>query len=58
MGPELSSKAIYDLFPWLPHLFADSVYNGPNLRAARNAGKSAWRRAQLAASIVSRVPSM
>src|SRR5258708_19472550 len=22
------------LFPWLRHLFADSVYNGPNLREA------------------------
>jgi hypothetical protein len=22
------------LFPWLRHLFADSVYNGPNLRDA------------------------
>src|ERR1700746_598812 len=27
-------QAIYDLFPWLRHLFADSVYNGPNLREA------------------------
>src|SRR5690242_17492226 len=25
---------IHDLFPWLRHLFADSVYNGPNLREA------------------------
>jgi transposase len=24
-------EAIHDLFPWLRHLFADSVYNGPNL---------------------------
>ena len=22
------------MFPWLRHLFADSVYNGPNLHAA------------------------
>ena len=27
-------QAIHDLFPWLHHLFADSVYNGPNLRDA------------------------
>ena len=27
-------QAIHDLFPWLRHLFADSVYNGPNLREA------------------------
>src|SRR5271169_754257 len=25
---------IHQLFPWLRHLFADSVYNGPNLREA------------------------
>ena len=24
-------EAIHQLFPWLRHLFADSVYNGPNL---------------------------
>jgi transposase len=24
----------HDRFPWLRHLFADSVYNGPNLRQA------------------------
>jgi transposase len=27
-------EAIHRLFRWLPHLFADSVYNGPNLRDA------------------------
>ena len=27
-------QAIHDLFPWLRHLFADSVYKGPNLREA------------------------
>jgi transposase len=27
-------QALHDLFPWLRHLFADSVYNGPNLCAA------------------------
>src|SRR5271169_2695818 len=27
-------EAIHQLFPWLRHLFADSVYNGPNLRDA------------------------
>jgi transposase len=27
-------QAIHNLFPWLRHLFADSVYNGPNLREA------------------------
>jgi hypothetical protein len=27
-------EAIHQLFPWLRHLFADSVYNGPNLNAA------------------------
>jgi len=25
-------EAIHQLFPWLRHLFADSVYNGPKLR--------------------------
>jgi hypothetical protein len=34
MAPGLSSKLFHDLFPWLRHLFADSVYNGPNLREA------------------------
>jgi transposase len=32
-GAGLVIRAIHDLFPWLRHLFADSVYNGPNLRA-------------------------
>jgi transposase len=27
-------EAIHQLFPWLRHLFADSVYNGPNLSDA------------------------
>ena len=27
-------EAVHQLFPWLRHLFADSVYNGPNLREA------------------------
>src|SRR6266850_2397787 len=27
-------ETIHQLFPWLRHLFADSVYNGPNLREA------------------------
>src|SRR5271156_5301254 len=31
-GARLVIKAIHQLFPWLRHLFADSVYNGPNLR--------------------------
>jgi transposase len=30
-GARLVIEAIHDLFPWLRHLFADSVYNGPNL---------------------------
>jgi transposase len=30
-GAEWVIRAIHDLFPWLRHLFADSVYNGPNL---------------------------
>jgi transposase len=30
-GAGLVVEAIHDLFPWLRHLFADSVYNGPNL---------------------------
>jgi transposase len=33
-GAGLVIAAIHDLFPWLRHLFADSVYNGPNLRDA------------------------
>jgi hypothetical protein len=31
-GAGIVIQAIHDLFPWLRHLFADSVYNGPNLR--------------------------
>ena len=30
-GAGLVIGAIHDLYPWLRHLFADSVYNGPNL---------------------------
>jgi hypothetical protein len=26
-----AQTAIHDLIPWLRHLFADSVYNGPSL---------------------------
>ena len=33
-GAVLVIEAIHQLFPWLRHLFADSVYNGPNLNAA------------------------
>jgi transposase len=33
-GAGLVLATIHDLHPWLRHLFADSVYNGPNLRAA------------------------
>ena len=33
-GAVLVIKAIHQLFPWLRHLFADSVYDGANLRAA------------------------
>jgi transposase len=33
-GAGIVIRAIHDLFPWLRHLFADSVYNGPNLRRA------------------------
>src|SRR5512144_2719206 len=33
-GAGLVIRAIHDLFPWLRHLFADSVYNGPTLRAS------------------------
>ena len=29
-GAVLVIEAIHQLFPWLRHLFADSVYNGPN----------------------------
>ena len=31
-GAALVVEAIHDLYPWLRHLFADSVYNGPNLQ--------------------------
>ena len=34
-GAVLVIAAIHQLFPWLRHLFADSVYNGPNLREGR-----------------------
>ena len=33
-GAGIVIQAIHDLFPCLRHLFADSVYNGPNLREA------------------------
>ena len=33
-GAVLVIETIHQLFPWLRHLFADSVYNGPNLRQA------------------------
>jgi transposase len=33
-GAVLGIEAIHQLFPWLRHLFADSVYNGPNLHDA------------------------
>jgi transposase len=33
-GAGIVIQAIHNLFPWLRHLFADSVYNGPNLREA------------------------
>ena len=33
-GAVLVIEAVHQLFPWLRHLFADSVYNGPNLREA------------------------
>ena len=33
-GAGLVIEAIHQLFPWLRQLFADSVYNGPQLRAA------------------------
>src|SRR5690242_8730755 len=29
-GAGILIQAIHNLFPWLRHLFADSVYNGPN----------------------------
>ena len=31
---QLVIEAVHQLFPWLRHLFADSVYNGANLRDA------------------------
>jgi hypothetical protein len=31
-GAAIVIHALHDLFPWLRHLFADSVYNGLNLR--------------------------
>src|SRR6266851_8909698 len=31
-GAVLVIEAVHQLFPWRRHLFADSVYNGPNLR--------------------------
>jgi transposase len=33
-GAVLVIEAIHQLFPWLRHLFADSLYNGANLRDA------------------------
>src|ERR1700751_4877141 len=33
-GAVLVIEAVHQLFPWLRHLFADSVYNGPNLADA------------------------
>src|SRR6516164_4133719 len=33
-GAGIVIQAIHDPFPWLRHLFADSVYTGPNLREA------------------------
>src|SRR6516225_6100585 len=33
-GAKLVIEAVHQLFPGLRHLFADSVYNGPNLRDA------------------------
>jgi putative transposase len=33
-GAALVIEAIHQSFPWLRHLFADSVYNGANLHAA------------------------
>jgi hypothetical protein len=41
-GAGIVIQAIHDLFPWLRHLFADSVYNGPNLREAPAAGVLAF----------------
>ena len=39
-GAVLVIEAIHQLFPWLRHLFADSVYNGPNLREASGPSRS------------------
>ena len=36
-GAAMIIEAIHQLFPWLRHLFADSVYNGPKLREALRA---------------------
>src|SRR6201984_3134678 len=33
-GAVLVIEAVHQLFPWLRHLFADSVYTGPNLHEA------------------------
>src|SRR6266478_101799 len=33
-GASLVIEAVHQLFPWLRHLFADSVYTGPNLHEA------------------------
>jgi hypothetical protein len=33
-GAGLVIEAIHQLFPWLRHLFADSVYNGPTFTSA------------------------
>jgi transposase len=33
-GAALVIEATHQLFPWLRHLFAESVYNGPGLHAA------------------------
>src|SRR5713101_1683518 len=33
-GARLVIETIHQLFPWLRHLFAESVYHGPNLREA------------------------
>ena len=34
-GAGIVIQALHDLFPWLRHLFADSVYNGSNRWQAR-----------------------
>jgi transposase len=34
LGKSPVIAAIHQLFPWLRHLFADSVHNGANLHAA------------------------